>query len=331
LLRLDRTLGSQQDPTMRHALRASLSRAGMAALILAGAVWGGQAFAQPTPARTQALERACRVCHSDKFSALATTPHGVIDGLEYRGLTGNAPGCLNCHGDVSAHVGAGGGRGNIFAFHDQAPMAINDVCLGCHADDHPAFDTSPHARGGLSCVDCHTQHGATSPARALLRLPPPAAGALLGRVGTSSALCADCHQDVLAAFDFNERHRLREGALECVSCHDPHAMPTRSLLGGFKQEQCIDCHEDKGGPFVFEHPASRVEGCTACHTPHGSPNRHLLATQRVAELCIGCHATVPQFHLGFNPAAPPRFNLGTQCTNCHSSIHGSNFDSHFLR
>jgi len=57
----------------------------------------------------------------------------------------------------------------------------------------------------------------------------------------------------------------------------------------------------------------------------------MLAHQRVAELCFGCHAAVPAFHAGTNPAAPPRFGLDTQCTNCHSAIHGSNFDPFFLR
>jgi DmsE family decaheme c-type cytochrome len=303
----------------------------VAALIVVCLAWVGCASAQQPSAQAAAFERGCRVCHSDKFASLETTPHRVIDSPEYRQITGNSPGCVNCHGDVSAHIGEGGGRGNIFAFTGEPPAAINGVCLGCHSADHPEFDSSAHAAGGMSCVSCHTQHGETSSATRLLRAPPPDAVALLGRSGTASAVCADCHQDILAAFSFNERHRLREGALECVSCHDPHAPPSRSLLGAFKQEQCFDCHTDKEGPFVFEHPASRVESCTTCHTPHGSPNRHLLATQRVAELCLGCHASVPQFHLGSNPPAPTRFNLDTQCTNCHSSIHGSNFDSHFLR
>jgi hypothetical protein len=40
---------------------------------------------------------------------------------------------------------------------------------------------------------------------------------------------------------------------------------------------------------------------------------------------------VPAFHGGANLAAPPRFGLDTQCTNCHAAIHGSNFDPLFLR
>jgi len=99
------------------------------------------------------------------------------------------------------------------------------------------------------------------------------------------------------------------------------------VLGGFKDETCIDCHTDKGGPFVFEHGSVQVEGCVACHTPHGSINRHLLTFQSTGELCYSCHATVPGFHVG----TPPRFTFATNCTNCHSSIHGSNLDPFFLK
>jgi predicted CXXCH cytochrome family protein len=103
------------------------------------------------------------------------------------------------------------------------------------------------------------------------------------------------------------------------------------MLGGFKQSQCADCHPDTEGPFVFEHPVSRVDGCVACHEPHGSPNRHMLKIQDVGALCYTCHAEVPQFHTGFSPVAPPRFNEQTVCTNCHVTIHGSNLDPLFLR
>lgn len=301
-------------------------------LMLAASLWAGQADAQAPRSEAEATETVCRLCHRGQFEALQQNPHRVLDSPEWRERTGEAPACVNCHGDVSEHIAAGGGLGSVFAFREEPPMQQSEVCLGCHATTHPEFDRSAHAEAGLSCANCHSQHDENAAGAALLRPPAPALAARLNNgLGAASALCVDCHGEKLAEFEFNERHRLLEGALECTSCHDPHAAPTRSLLGGFKQEQCLGCHEDKGGPFVFEHAASRAEGCTGCHAPHGSPNRHLLAHQRTAELCISCHATLPQFHLGFSPAAPARFDLDTQCTNCHSAIHGSNFDPAFLR
>jgi DmsE family decaheme c-type cytochrome len=272
--------------------------------------------------------RLCNACHANRFAAASRNPHRVLDTPEWQARTGHAIGCFDCHGDVSDHVAAGGGRGTVFAFREEPALEQTERCLGCHRDTHPTFERSPHALAGLACSSCHRQHGAEVVTSLLREAEVPLEVAALG---PATRICYDCHAERFAEFDFNERHRLREGVLECSSCHDPHATASRSLLGGFKQQQCLDCHVDKGGPFVFEHPASRVEGCTACHSPHGAPNRHLLTHQRVGELCFTCHAVVPQFHAGFNPAAPPRFGLDAQCTNCHTAVHGSNFDPFLLR
>ena len=294
--------------------------------VLATAVLGGTHAIAQTP---EAIEQVCTICHRDKFEALAVNPHSALETEAWQERLGEGATCGACHGDVSEHVAAGGGLGNVFAFRDEAPLAQSERCLGCHSDSHPQFDSSSHATAGMTCVDCHSNHS-PAPGSGLLKAHADAAMEL-GSATAASALCTDCHGDVFTQFAFNERHRVHEGTLECTSCHDPHASEQRALLGGFKQEQCVQCHADKGGPFVFEHAASRVEGCTACHASHGSPNRHMLTHQRVAELCYSCHAGVPQFHLGFNPAAPPRFDLDTQCTNCHSTIHGSHFDPNFLK
>jgi DmsE family decaheme c-type cytochrome len=291
-------------------------------------VAGGSLHAQPARDDGALLTTLCTACHRDKFDALPHNPHGVLADADWQERTGRAVACLNCHTDAAEHARRGGGRGTVVAFREEPALERNAICLGCHRTTHPEFDRSPHAQAGLACTSCHSQHTGNT-AATLLRSPNVPAD--VARLGPRVAICFDCHGERFSEFTQSQHHRLREGALECTSCHDPHAPATRSMLGGFKQEVCIGCHTDKGGPFVFEHPASRTEGCTVCHAPHGSPNRHLLATQPVAELCLSCHAAIPQFHLGFSPVGPPRFSLDTQCTNCHSAIHGSNFDPRFLR
>lgn len=303
----------------------------VAAVMLAAFAPGDILLAQPGAGQANRTEAICRVCHAAQFESLQSNPHRALDQPAFREQTGNAPACLDCHGDVSAHIAAGGGRGSVFAFRDEPPLAQTEVCQGCHAATHPEFDMSAHAQAGLSCASCHTQHQPSSAGTPLLRQPASDLAGRLDRAGARSALCADCHESILTAFGFNERHRLREGILECTSCHDPHAPLPQSLLGALDRDVCVDCHEDKRGPFVFEHPVAPVEGCTACHDPHGSPNRHLLAHQQTGELCLSCHASLPQFHVGFSPVAPPRFGTATQCTNCHSAIHGSNLDRTLLR
>lgn len=295
-------------------------------LIAAGVVLLAAAAAQGAPQMGEADQamaldtETCAACHEDVVTGFGG-PHAALarEGA-HRDLEIS---CEACHGDPTAHLEAGGGKETIFSFSDASGhLATSQVCLTCHADTHPQFLRSPHAKAGMDCRSCHSIH---QPAKGswLLLKSSTAQPRPMENLTEASLVCQQCHGEVFDQFSFNERHRLQEGVLGCESCHDPHAPATRARLGGFKQEQCVQCHGDKGGPFVFEHGSVRVEGCVACHTPHGSANRHLLKFQKVAELCFSCHSAVPSFH--------SRFTLDTTCTQCHSSIHGSNFDPFFLK
>lgn len=261
----------------------------------------------------------CAGCHDDQIAALARGPHSALDDPASPVHRGDAS-CISCHGDATVHIDEGG-EGAIFAFGtDTSPTISANRCLDCHGTAHPRFFASRHAAAGLACTSCHSIHD-NDGSPTLLRATEAAPA--IPELGGAAATCVDCHGEVFAQFEQGERHRLREGVLDCASCHNPHEPQSRLQLGGFKQQQCVSCHTDKDGPFVFEHGSQRVEGCVACHDPHGSPNRHLLTFQSVADLCYSCHVLVPGFHT--------RFTAETQCTNCHSTIHGSNFDPFFLK
>lgn len=283
----------------------------------------GSAVAGDDTAKIDAT--TCANCHEERVAAFAHNPHSALDSKGLAARAGATFSCAACHGDASKHVSEGGGAGTIFGFgafgEKVLASAATERCLACHADVHPDFQQGPHGKAGVSCTDCHSIHSSGAESRVLLR-PAPAGRLMAGRPGFS-AVCAECHADVVARFGLNERHRLREGILECTSCHDPHGVQTRAVLGGFKQEACSTCHADKTGPYIYEHPSLRVEGCVACHDPHGSVNRHQLRFQEEAELCLSCHNALPSFH--------SRFTLQTNCTNCHTSIHGSNFSEFFLQ
>lgn len=297
------------------------------ALAAATTLWVGAARGAPQDGQVGTMASAdpevCAGCHEDQVLALAHNPHSALDreGLASKAHADSS--CAACHGDSAAHLEAGGGAETMFGYGDDELASVkNAKCLTCHADTHPRFRTSPHAKAGLACTSCHSIHSAQSSSWALLKSQVPEALGMR-ELSDSSKACYGCHGDVFTQFEFNEHHKLQEGVLDCVSCHNPHEAATRTALGGFKQEACIQCHTDKGGPFVYEHGSVKVEGCVACHTPHGSPNRHMLNFQSTAELCFSCHAEVPSFH--------SRFTLDTVCTNCHSAIHGSNFHPFFLQ
>lgn len=264
-------------------------------------------------------------CHAYRM-AFKQSPHSVLDTEKIAEDVGASTSCAACHGEPvprEKEPGVWACDFEVFAFgDDDLPGVKSQLCLQCHLGEHGGFPGSEHARAGMACTDCHDVHGRDRGRWPLQKEITVHDGSAL-QSETPSATCARCHADVFSEFEFNDRHRLREGIIQCTSCHDPHQRQRRMALGGFKQETCMGCHPDKDGPFVFEHGSSRVEGCAACHTPHGSPNRHMLTFQAVAELCYSCHVAVPGFHASYT--------LDTQCTNCHSSIHGSHLDPYFLK
>ena len=258
------------------------------------------AGSRPQAPQTAKDVDTCGACHEDVAKAFGRTPHSAI----------GAASCTSCHAGSEAHLKDGGGAG-ILAFKAADSAARkNKVCLTCHTASNAQFLAGPHGKASLDCTTCHSVHASK-----------PHDGAKSG--GTKA--CITCHQDVYAKFSLNERHHLQEGVLECTTCHNPHEPSTLGRLVGFKQELCLKCHTDKGGPFLFEHGSSRVEGCVTCHDPHGTPNRHMLSTPSVADLCFSCHTIqLPQWHSSFNSQT-------TNCTSCHTKMHGSNLSNTFIR
>ena len=187
----------------------------------------------------------------------------------------------------------------------------------------------------LRVLHAVADHGTLAAAAAALHLTPPAISQQLNALEreTGHRMVARAGRGIrlTSAAELLLRHAVTihaelERAEVALAEHD-HGRIGRVRLAGFKQEACIDCHTDKGGPFIFEHGSSKVDGCVACHTPHGSVNRHMLTFQATGDLCYSCHAVLPSFHGG----TPQRFTANTNCTNCHSSIHGSNFDPFFMK
>lgn len=250
-----------------------------------------------SPAVQIQTAKNCQACHEEVVKNFSRTPHQKEN-------------CAACHRGGEKHSEEGT-KESIFSFTaDYKPVEKTQPCLVCHHSDAGHYAASPHGRSGLDCTSCHSVHSSAAGPSDLLV--------------ASSKVCASCHQDILAEFNLNERHRLREGILDCSSCHNPHEPATGPQLAGFKQQICLRCHAEKGGPYLYEHGALQVEGCTACHTAHGSPNRHLLVQQSIADLCFSCHGTAPAWHSRFTSTT-------TNCTTCHAAIHGSNLNRLFLK
>ena len=260
---------------------------------------------------------ACELCHEEaRTGALAF--HKQLENDKRLGWAGR--GCEACHGPAKAHTESADIK-QVVSFKTAAATTANQACLSCHArgvrSDGRFFDA--HSRNSLSCVSCHTVH-------------KPKATPLLAE--KPEAFCVGCHANVRAEFFRPYRHKLQEGAISCVDCHNPHGTPQGAQLRRYAGNEiaCLKCHGDKRGPFVFEHPPVRLEGCTACHEPHGSVNPRMLNRPEQRFLCLECH-TLSATTLGSSPPAfhdlrSPRFQ---NCTTCHLKIHGSYVNRVFLR
>ena len=271
----------------------------------------------------------CQTCHEDIFKAFEKNPHAVVGTDKRRKWEGKA--CESCHGPGSKHAESVSPT-DIFNPAKVKPVAADQRCLSCHAGQatHAGRIQNSHAKNQVSCVQCHSIHknGPNG-------LVPRNAVAI-------NTQCKGCHKDIWASFQRPFRHRLPEGAMSCVDCHNPHgsALPRNMAVSFANEPSCFKCHGDKRGPFVFEHAPVREDGCGAWHEAHVSVNPRMLTRHEVLYVCLECHSNLPNQQsaqaglLGGSP--PPAFHdlrspQYRNCTICHLKVHGSFVNRSLLR
>jgi DmsE family decaheme c-type cytochrome len=238
-------------------------------------------------------------------------------------------GCQSCHGPSEAHVQSRANSPDVVfkGPNISAAETRNQQCLTCHTSGlRMNWKGSQHASNDIACNNCHQAHVRKDPV--LVKLTQP-------------EICFTCHQTQRAQINRYSHHPIREGKVSCSDCHNPHGSPGPTLLKEVTiNGTCYNCHAEKRGPFLREHPPVR-ENCLNCHTPHGSAQPRLL-TERPPYLCQTCHDGT------FHPGEPyssqniqgksttatgalsltTRFQMiGRACLNCHSQVHGSNAPS----
>lgn len=277
---------------------------------------------------------ACKLCHEDLYNRFTKSLHFALETNHSRGWAGMA--CESCHGPGAKHAESTDPK-DIRLPTKLPVVEADDTCLGCHRNQKEIGRiASSHAKDTIACYQCHSVHGAGGKPL------------LLTKISDITAQCAGCHLSVWASFEKPYKHRVVEGAMSCVDCHNPHSSFTpESMRTAFGNEPtCFRCHSDKRGPFVFEHAPVRFEGCMACHEPHGSENPRMLIRHEVRLVCLDCHANSAPLpatvagaktaHLPYLGQIPPAFHdlrspRFQNCTICHVKIHGSYVDSFLER
>jgi DmsE family decaheme c-type cytochrome len=195
------------------------------------------------------------------------------------------------------------------------PRDASDICLGCHnRRNHTNWKGSMHDARNLSCVTCHSVHNPKSDKAQL-------------KTARVIDTCAGCHTTEVAKLERVGHMPLREGKMDCASCHNPHGSTNVRMLrvGNWINETCVSCHTEKRGPYLWDHAPVR-EACSNCHDPHGSNNDRMLVA-KLPMLCQRCHIGTrhPSTIYDANQlAAKSNRLIGRGCVNCHSQIHGSN-------
>jgi DmsE family decaheme c-type cytochrome len=168
--------------------------------------------------------------------------------------------CNDCHNPHQAQT-------HEYILRDESP----NLCYQCHREIRREFDKPFHHKvpeGGMSCRDCHQQHGArnTKQTRDV--------------IGGMDAICTRCHTDKRGPFVF-EHAPVRTDW--CSTCHVPHgSINNRMLVRSEVRMLCQECHGGRQGTSsdlpqgAHDLTLPRFQNCTNCHVMiHGSNTNRL--------------------------------------------------------
>jgi DmsE family decaheme c-type cytochrome len=254
----------------------------------------------------------CKTCHEQAVVKLETTQHATL-----------GQSCAACHAGAAEHLQSNLEKGEPGAIASPGKLKAeeaNKICLTCHDKGQQAeWAGGAHERRGLACVSCHSVHDFKSPKGQL-------------KTARDSENCGTCHQQIRAKGQRVSHHPVREGLMSCSSCHNPHDSTRPKMIKAESvNEQCLSCHAEKRGPFLWEHAPVR-ENCLNCHDAHGSNHEKLLAAKQ-PYLCQRCHlntrhpGTLYDFRNTLAGPTPSSRAVEHACRNCHQNIHGGNAPS----
>jgi DmsE family decaheme c-type cytochrome len=306
------------EPAGQDAARPSAKKSAAAVKAPQAAAAAKPAAQAPAQAAALVGQDTCLTCHDDKRKGYEGSSHSIKTDARTPAAKQS---CESCHGPGGKHA-EDPAANPLLRFSKAKPEEINAACATCHnKGEHALWQGSQHESRGVSCVTCHSVHDFKSAEKQL-------------KATSQRELCATCHRDKISKLDRSGHMPVREGKMQCTSCHNVHGSTNVRLLakGESVAESCTACHADKRGPYLWEHAPVR-DGCVTCHDPHGSSNERMLVA-KAPLLCQRCHVATRHpstiydaLVIGPTTPAPSVRVYGRSCVTCHAAIHGSNHPS----
>ncbi|MCS6976803.1 MAG: tetratricopeptide repeat protein [Gemmatales bacterium] len=103
------------------------------------------------------------------------------------------------------------------------------------------------------------------------------------------------------------------GAMGCVTCHDPHYLPPKEERPGWYRQRCLNCHADRGcsAPLAERRATKPEDNCIVCHMPvneaniaHTAFSDHRVLRKPAAE-ALASPRRLPPGDLPLVPFRPP--------------------------
>lgn len=225
----------------------------------------------------------CLACHAGQTDSIGRS----LNRFGNPAFHEMAIGCENCHGPGAGHV----------ALHEQGPLAdgIADPIVNPINLHHSARESV--------CNQCHLQATARvlRPGRSHFDFRP---GFELEDIWTVLDEGVDVSEDgQTKAVNHVQQMRASkcyigsEGAMGCISCHNPHGLPALETQTAFYRDRCYKCHERDDCVESVDVRNQRDNSCVACHMPHRTSNNISHVTQtdhRILRKPLGQSAVQPK-------------------------------------